>query len=110
MDSIVPLQHRGTAINAGPMRLYQNIGALFESRIADGIYRVGDRLPSVREASRSLGVSLTTIYHAYNVLEFEGAYPRKATIRLFDRKAAPCHFRGWRFRINANRSSGCSCA
>ena len=72
MDSIVPLQHRGTAINAGPMRLYQNIGALFESRIADGIYPVGDRLPSVREASRSLGVSLTTIYHAYNVLELKG--------------------------------------
>lgn len=51
---------------------YQEIAALFESRIGDGVYRVGDRLPSVREASRSFGVSQTTIYNAYNILELKG--------------------------------------
>jgi DNA-binding transcriptional MocR family regulator len=51
---------------------YQEIADLFESRILDGVYRVGDRLPSVREASRSFGVSLTTVYNAYNVLELKG--------------------------------------
>jgi DNA-binding transcriptional MocR family regulator len=54
------------------VRLYQDVVDQIESQIADGVYRVGDRLPSVRQATRSLGVSMTTIYHAYNLLESKG--------------------------------------
>jgi DNA-binding transcriptional MocR family regulator len=54
------------------MRLYEDVCSLFESRITEGVYRAGERLPSVRQTSQSLGVSLTTVYHAYNVLETRG--------------------------------------
>jgi DNA-binding transcriptional MocR family regulator len=54
------------------MRLYEDVCTLFESRIAEGVYRQGERLPSVRQTSKSLGVSMTTVYHAYNVLETKG--------------------------------------
>ena len=53
-------------------RLYQKVVAQVERQIAGGLYRAGDRLLSVRQASQSLGVSVTTIYHAYNVLESRG--------------------------------------
>lgn len=76
---------------------YREIADLFEIRIKEGVYRVGDRLPSVREASRSLGVSLTTIYNSYNVLELKGlirAKPQSGYIVLSasvakERKANP---------------------
>lgn len=54
------------------MHLYEDVVALFEAQIADGIYRVGDRIPSVRETSRSLRVSMSTVYNAYNALELKG--------------------------------------
>src|SRR5665213_143306 len=54
------------------MKLYEEVVSRIETRITGGLYRVGDRLPSVREASQSLGVSINTIYHAYNVLEAKG--------------------------------------
>ena len=89
MDTLVPLPDSGAAIKVGSMRLYQNIGMLLETRIAEGIYRVGDRLPSVREASRSLGVSLTTIYHAYNVLESKGLIRAKPQSGYFIARQLP---------------------
>ena len=54
------------------MLLYQQITERLKDKIREGVYRPGDRLPSLREASQSLGVSLTTMYHAYNVLESHG--------------------------------------
>jgi DNA-binding transcriptional MocR family regulator len=54
------------------MKLYEDVVTRIEARIADGVFRVGDRLPSVREASQSFGVSVNTIYHAYNILEGNG--------------------------------------
>ena len=65
------------------IRLYQDIVDKVEGQIADGVYRVGDRLPSVRQATRSLGVSMTTIYRAYNLLESKGlirAKPRSGYV------------------------------
>jgi DNA-binding transcriptional MocR family regulator len=54
------------------MKLYEEVVARIEGQVAGGLYRVGDRLPSVREAGRSLGVSVNTVYHAYNILEAKG--------------------------------------
>ena len=72
LESIIASPDRSALKKVATMRLYQNIAAMFETRITEGVYRVGDRLPSVREASRSLSVSLTTVYHAYNLLETKG--------------------------------------
>ncbi len=49
--------------------LYQKVVVDVERQIGDGVYRIGDRLPSVRQASKFLSVSVTTINRAYDLLE-----------------------------------------
>ncbi len=59
------------------MTLYVNLAELLGSRIEQGFYRPGDRLPSVRALSAEHGVSLSTVQQAYRVLEDNGmAAPR----------------------------------
>ena len=59
------------------MTLYVNLAELLGSRIENGFYRPGDRLPSVRALSVEHGVSLSTVQQAYRVLEDSGlATPR----------------------------------
>lgn len=59
------------------MRLYEDLVGRLERQIAEGIYAQGERLPSVRQVSRSHGVSMTTAYHAYNLLESRGLIEAK---------------------------------
>ncbi|EPN16767.1 GntR family transcriptional regulator/aminotransferase, class I, partial [Pseudomonas syringae pv. actinidiae ICMP 18804] len=54
------------------MTLYVNLAELLGSRIENGFYRPGDRLPSVRALSVEHGVSLSTVQQAYRVLEDSG--------------------------------------
>lgn len=49
--------------------LYRATASRIESMIAEGIYRAGDRLPSIRVLSRQLRVSINTIAQAYAFLE-----------------------------------------
>ncbi|KAF1009879.1 MAG: HTH-type transcriptional regulator NorG [Pseudomonas fluorescens] len=59
------------------MTLYVNLAELLGTRIEQGFYRPGDRLPSVRALSVEHGVSLSTVQQAYRVLEDNGlAMPR----------------------------------
>ena len=59
------------------MTLYVNLAALLGARIEQGLYRPGDRLPSVRALSLEHGVSLSTVQQAYRHLEDQGlATPR----------------------------------
>ncbi len=59
------------------MTLYVNLAELLGSRIEQGFYRPGDRLPSVRALSTEHGVSLSTVQQAYRLLEDNGlAAPR----------------------------------
>ncbi|ALI07621.1 MULTISPECIES: PLP-dependent aminotransferase family protein [Pseudomonas] len=59
------------------MTLYVNLAELLGTRIEQGFYRPGDRLPSVRALSTEHGVSLSTVQQAYRVLEDSGlAMPR----------------------------------
>jgi DNA-binding transcriptional MocR family regulator len=55
----------------GPGRplLYERVAADVAGLIARGTYRVGDRIPSVRELSRQLRVSINTVNEAYAQLE-----------------------------------------
>jgi DNA-binding GntR family transcriptional regulator len=43
------------------MKLYENLADEIERQIGNGVYRAGERLPSVREASRQRGLSVTTV-------------------------------------------------
>lgn len=54
------------------MTLYVNLAELLGTRIENGFYRPGDRLPSVRALSIEHGVSLSTVQQAYRVLEDGG--------------------------------------
>ncbi|MHA6197994.1 aminotransferase-like domain-containing protein [Pseudomonas wadenswilerensis] len=54
------------------MTLYVNLAELLGSRIEQGLYRPGDRLPSVRALSLEHGVSLSTVQQAYRLLEDNG--------------------------------------
>ena len=54
------------------MTLYVNLAELLGTRIEQGFYRPGDRLPSVRALSVEHGVSLSTVQQAYRVLEDNG--------------------------------------
>ncbi|TBU96958.1 aminotransferase-like domain-containing protein [Phytopseudomonas dryadis] len=59
------------------MTLYVNLAELLGARIEQGLYRPGDRLPSVRALSLEHGVSLSTVQQAYRHLEDRGlATPR----------------------------------
>ncbi|MDH1263939.1 PLP-dependent aminotransferase family protein [Pseudomonas sp. GD03944] len=59
------------------MTLYVNLAEQLGARIEQGLYRPGDRLPSVRALSVEHGVSLSTVQQAYRHLEDQGlATPR----------------------------------
>ena len=64
--------------NAASTR-YELLARELEQQIAGGVLRAGDRLPSVRQACATRGVSPSTVFQAYYLLESRGlvrAVPR----------------------------------
>lgn len=49
--------------------LYRQVAQRIETMIHGGTFAVGDRIPSVRQLSRQLDVSVTTVVEAYRLLE-----------------------------------------
>jgi len=59
--------------------LYETLADEIAKSIRDGVMRAGDKLPSVREACAARGVSPSTVFQAYYLLEARGlirAQPR----------------------------------
>jgi len=54
------------------MTLYEAYAGELAEAIASGLFRPGDRLPSVREACRQRGISPVTVFKAYYLLEADG--------------------------------------
>ena len=54
------------------MTLYQDIADRTAKLIADEVLRPGERLPSIRQACRTHGISPITITRAYHLLESQG--------------------------------------
>ena len=54
------------------MSRYLNLADTLGSRIEQGLYAAGSRLPSVRALSSRHGVNLTTVQQAYRWLEMSG--------------------------------------
>ena len=64
------------------MSLYEKLANDIAQSIRDGVLRVGDKLPSVRDACASRGVSPSTVFQAYYLLEARGlvrARPRSGS-------------------------------
>lgn len=56
----------------GKQDVYIEIAERFEKYIATGVYKQGDRLPSVRTTASELGVNPNTVARAYSLLEERG--------------------------------------
>lgn len=54
------------------MKRYEALAQEIEDSIRKGVLRSGDRLPSVRSAGASRGVSASTVFQAYYLLEARG--------------------------------------
>lgn len=54
------------------MKRYQALAEELAQSISTGTFRLGDRLPSVRQASRAWQVSASTVFEAYYLLEARG--------------------------------------
>jgi DNA-binding transcriptional MocR family regulator len=69
--------------------LYQEVAGKVRTLIADGVFRPGDRIPSVRKLSRQLQVSVTTVVDAYRLLEDIGVVHARPQSGFYVRAAAP---------------------
>ncbi|KFN49710.1 hypothetical protein P873_09135 [Arenimonas composti TR7-09 = DSM 18010] len=54
------------------MKRYETLAAEVAAAIAAGLFAPGQRLPSIRQASRDRGVSPSTVFEAYSRLEAQG--------------------------------------
>ena len=54
------------------MKRYELLAEEIAASIRSGMLDVGDRLPSVRQISTSRGVSVSTVFEAYYLLEARG--------------------------------------
>jgi len=52
--------------------LKRQVADTLRAQIESGVYRPGDKLPSIRELGRSLKISVTTVIGAYAILEIDG--------------------------------------
>ncbi|MDQ8204321.1 PLP-dependent aminotransferase family protein [Pelagicoccus sp. SDUM812003] len=52
--------------------IYQRLASRIESQILDGVYRTGDKLPSIRTLCSSESVSHASVMHALELLEMKG--------------------------------------
>ena len=69
--------------------LYAKVKQMFVTRINDGDWRPGDRLPSENELVRDLGVSRMTINRALRELSIEGVIVRTKGVGSFVAEAKP---------------------
>ncbi len=69
--------------------LYLQLADVLAGRIADGTYRAGDRIPSVRKLREQFGVSLTTVLGACRVLEDRGLVRARAQSGHYVRTPEP---------------------
>ncbi len=65
------------------MKRYETLAQEISESIATGAFRPGHRLPSVRGTSQSRGVSASTVFHAYYLLEARGLVEPRARSGYF---------------------------
>lgn len=73
------------------MKRYEALAEELTASIAAGQLRPGDRLPSVREASRDRSVSPSTVFEAYYLLEARGLIEARPRSGYFVSHAAVAH-------------------
>ena len=66
-----------------PKGIYQQIAEQVKSRIADGEWKAGERIPSVREMAVNLGVNPNTVTRSYQSLMDSGVIDNRRGIGYF---------------------------
>ena len=72
----------------GEMKRYEQLAEQIAGLIRSGVLAPGERVPSVRQARRSYGVSPSTIFQAYYLLEDRGLIQARARSGYFVRELA----------------------
>ena len=65
------------------MTKYEQLMATIRTQINDGVWEVGEKLPSLRKQSSLSGFSLMTVVNAYQALESQGviiSHPRSGYV------------------------------
>ena len=78
-------------VNSPALR-YEEVASHMVEMIRGGTLPIGERLPSVRQTSRQQNVSITTVLHAYRLLENRGwieARPQSGYYVLRSRESVP---------------------
>ena len=70
------------------MKKYELLAGHIEALVASGTLKPGDRLPSVRETIAARGVSPSTVFEAYYLLEARGLVEARARSGYFVRERA----------------------
>ncbi|WP_437269732.1 GntR family transcriptional regulator MpaR [Stutzerimonas balearica] len=70
------------------MKRYEKLAEEIAELIRSGVLTAGERVPSVRQASRSHGVSPSTVFQAYYLLEDRGLIQARARSGYFVREHA----------------------
>ncbi|MDP3176708.1 MAG: PLP-dependent aminotransferase family protein, partial [Spirochaetaceae bacterium] len=68
--------------------LYERFAQELEAQIAEGTFREGSRIPSIREMSESRGISFSTVVQAYQVLDSRGILEARPQSGYFVRARA----------------------
>jgi len=55
------------------VKRYEEVAEQIRGKIREGVLRPGERIPSVRQISQVMQVSVSTVLHAYELLENEGS-------------------------------------
>lgn len=71
------------------LTLAQQLAASLAEQIGNGTYRVGDRLPSLRECMRLFGHSKNTVINAYEALASQGLVEARHGQGFFVKQGAP---------------------
>ena len=62
-----------TKLQGAPkVNLYEEVSGRILHLIDKGVYKIGDRIPSVRALSQQLNVSISTVTEAYRLMEDQG--------------------------------------
>jgi DNA-binding transcriptional regulator YhcF (GntR family) len=58
--------------NVKVVKLYEKLASRIEAQVRSGVFRLGERIPSVRQTSQQHRLSIKTVLHAYLLLESKG--------------------------------------
>jgi len=73
------------------MKLYEQLADNLREHIEQGLFQIGERLPSVRQLSAEHGVSISTVQEAYRYLEMESLVEARPKSGYFVTGKAPTY-------------------